>query len=313
MYGQGLSLQRIPKAVRHAALGLCWSYDFKASCYALLTGLALSINPNLKVGALKEYIKDRSSIRARIAKSLGISEERVKSIFSSLGFGARLVDNPHMSIRKDLGPEKYQMLLANQEFHFINQAFKLVRATILEAYSQDSFNFMGLTYTNVDPASDPLKPTKRTDDQKMAWIYQAMESKAIAEFGAMAKSSGYEPLLFAHDCVYFEQRIAAGTLHSCETELRREFPLVQIDAEEIIPIHKKGSGPLQDAFNEYALMISTHRAFIDAEQMLADASFVSLEKRLTDELDPEFGHFANEIKALNPESNKSLGTSFNLG
>lgn len=108
-----------------------------------------------------------------------------------------------------------------------------------------------------------------------------------------------------------ERRI--GLFHSCVTELRREFPLLQVEAEEIIPIHPENKTPLQDAFDRYEDMIDTHRAFVDAEAMLADASFVSLEKRLTDELHPDFGHFANEIKVLNPESNKSVGTSFNLG
>lgn len=310
MYGKGLSLQRVPKMVRHAALGMSWSYDFKASCYALMTGLALQIDPDLKVAALLEYITNRERMRKHIAKSIGVTEKKIKGIFSSLGFGAMVVDNPHMSIRKELGAERYEMLMQNKEFHYINQAFKLVQGTILEHFKSNDFEFLGRQYDPIDPTSEPLKPKKRNNNQKLAWIYQAMESRAIADFAIAACQVGHQPLLFAHDCVYFKRKIAVHHFHSILSELRRDFPLLQIEAEEIIPIHD-GTGPVQDAFNRYEEMIDTHKAFVDAEEMLADAEFVKLGDKIADPLDTEHGYFAQEIKALNPEP-KTLGTSFKL-
>lgn len=310
MYGKGLSLQRVPKNVRHAALGISYAYDFKASCYALMTGLALSIDPTLKVAAMLEYITHRERIRKHIAASIGITEKKMKGIFSSLGFGALVADNPFMSIRKELGQERYDLLMQNKDFHYINQAFKLVKATILEHFKGNSFTFMGLQYDAIDPTSDPLKPKKRNDNQKLAWIYQAMESKAITEFGHMAIKVNHQPLLFAHDCVYFKHKIAVHHFHSIVSELRREFPLLQIEAESIIPIHD-GTGPVQDAFGRYEEMIETHKAFVDGEELLADADFVKLGEKMNDPLDPEHGYFAGEIKQLNPEP-KTIGKSINL-
>ena len=73
MHGHGISLQRVAKEVRHAALGRCARIDFKASSYAILTSLALEINPEIKVEAIKHYIQKRTVIRKRIAKKLGVS------------------------------------------------------------------------------------------------------------------------------------------------------------------------------------------------------------------------------------------------
>jgi hypothetical protein len=311
MYGKGLSLQRVPKVVRHAALGVCDSYDFKASCYALMTGLALQIDPTLKVAALTEYITHRETIRKNIAKSIGITEKKAKGIFSSLGFGAKLSNNPYNTIASELGPERYELLTANKEFHHISKAFKLVQATILDHYSSSSFTFMGLQYDNVDPKSDPLTPKKRNRNQKLAWIYQAMESTAIAQFAAMAVELGYNPMLFAHDCVYFKHQIPTSYFHSIISELRREFPLLQVEREAITPIHD-GTGPVQDAFDRYEDMIDSHKAFVDSEELLSDPAFVKLPDDLSQTLNPVSGYFKSEIMALNTPDGNS-GKSINLG
>jgi hypothetical protein len=72
IYGQGYSLQRMPKEVRHAALGVCHKYDFKASAFALMAGLAHAINPSLLLGDVLDYVKNRQVKRKRIAGQRGI-------------------------------------------------------------------------------------------------------------------------------------------------------------------------------------------------------------------------------------------------
>ena len=99
IHGHGYSLQRMPKEVRHAALGVCHKYDFKASSFAIMAGLAKAIDPTLKIEAILDYVKNRQVIRKRIADQLNISESLVKTIFTSLGFGAELKDNQHNAIR----------------------------------------------------------------------------------------------------------------------------------------------------------------------------------------------------------------------
>jgi len=67
-----------------------------------MAGLAHEINPAIQLGAVLDYVKNRQIIRKRIAGQLGISEELVKEIFNSLGFGAELKNNQHNTIRGQL-------------------------------------------------------------------------------------------------------------------------------------------------------------------------------------------------------------------
>ena len=177
IHGKGFSLQLAPKEVRHAALGRCSKIDFKASSYAILTSIALEINPQLKVESLKSYIKYRAPIRTRIAKKVGISEEWIKTVFTSLGFGAEVKDNRHNTIRNKLGKEKFNILVANQEFAYIKHELDLVRSTILksEQFSGDVFQIGDYTYKHIDSKTG----LKRNKNQKMAWIFQAIERMAL--------------------------------------------------------------------------------------------------------------------------------------
>lgn len=231
-YGHGTSLQRVSKEVRHAALGRCHMYDFKAASYALMMDLALGIDPTLKVGVLKEYVKRRSHIRKAIASDVGISEDKMKTIFTSVGFGAKMANNPFASIRKTLGETGYNRLMINDQFSRIVCAMIMVRETIC-GYFPDTFEFLGRYYTSVCPRTG----NKRTKDQKLAWLYQAMEANAITRFGADAAEAGYPPLLFVHDCVYFRHKLPERVLENITQDMQYTFPSLEADHGDIYPIH----------------------------------------------------------------------------
>lgn len=231
-YGHGTSLQRVSKHVRHAALGRCHMYDVKAASYALMTGLALEIDPALDVAVLVDYVSRRSRIRKDIAADVGVEEDKIKEIFTSLGFGAKTANNPFASIRKTLGESAYNRLMMNDQFVRIGDAMNMVREVIAGHYS-DSFDFYGRHYESVCPRTGE----KRKKDQKLAWIYQVMESEAITRFGADAADAGYQPLLFVHDCVYFKQKLPQAVLAKITNDLQQTFPLLETDYEAIYPIH----------------------------------------------------------------------------
>lgn len=302
IYGHGLSLQRIPKQVRHAALGICHQYDFKASSFGMMAGLAQQIKPDIKIADLTDYIKNRATIRKRIAAEIGITENRVKDIFTSLGFGASTADNPYTSIRGKLSSEQYEALMANKQFKYIREAMERVRATIAEHFKSDDFEFLGRKYNPIDPKSDQAK--KRTKNQKLAWIYQVMESEAITKFGSLATEAGYQPILFAHDCLYFKHKPSPDTINNIMYLLNKEYPLLRVEHQEVIPIFAKKPG--NSALIEYDQMVESHKAFIDAEEMAQQS-----EKKF-DPLDPVHGYFAAEIAALNQRVNQSMGTAINL-
>ena len=234
MHGHGFSLQLAPKEVRHAALGRCSKIDFKASSYAILTSIALEINPKLKVEALKSYIKYRAPIRTRIAKKVGISEDWIKTVFTSLGFGAEVKDNPFNTIRNKLGKEKFNILVANQEFASIKNELDLVRSTILKSdqFSGDEFQIGDYTYKHIDSKTG----LKRNKNQKLAWIFQAVERMAL-EIVINKMPENFTMLLPVHDCLYIKQRLPADVVLDLKDEMRQLVPLLDFEQELIIPIH----------------------------------------------------------------------------
>lgn len=225
------------KEVRHAALGRCHRYDFKAASYALMTSLALQLDPTIKVDVLKDYIKNRSPIRKRIAKDIGISEEWMKSIFTSIGFGAALKDNPFNSIRGMLGQEKYHKLICNFEFLSIKHQLDQVSDTIHKhgTFPYTGFVLLGRTYTQINPKDGK----KRTKNQKLAWIYQCLESHALGLFVGMVPT-GYKIKLMVHDCLYLEQPLPAHHLADIKWKLSQTYLLLNFEHEAIVPIHAEG-------------------------------------------------------------------------
>jgi hypothetical protein len=292
IHGHGLSLQLASKEVRHAALGRCSKIDFKASSYAILTSIALEINPQLKVEALKSYIKYRAPIRTRIAKKVGISEDWIKTVFTSLGFGAEVKDNPFNTIRNKLGKEKFNILVANQEFASIKHELDLVRRTILKSdqFSGDEFTLGDYTFKNIDSKTG----LKRNKNQKMAWIFQAVERMAL-EIVINKMPNNFTMLLAVHDCLYIKQSLPSHVLLDLKDEIRQLVPLLDFEQELIIPIHASED---HDKFNlEIEAEESAHKKRIYQEEIKArghKSEFLeSVDKKesdYTNETDAEYEH-----------------------
>ena len=251
IYGQGYSLQRMPKEVRHAALGVCHKYDFKACAFAIMAGRAHQINPSLLIGATLDYIKNRQVIRQEIAADLNISEDLVKTIFTSLGFGAELKNNQHNAIRgalaavarqqhdpnirldrdiyNNLGADEFRRLVENRTFGYIYEELQSINTTILDYFKINELEINGNLYSEIDPKTGK----KRKERQKLAWIYQALESEAMQQFAEFAKQ---EALLTTHDCVYFKQKLPNSVVLDATYQLQEKFPYLRFEHKEIYPI-----------------------------------------------------------------------------
>jgi hypothetical protein len=251
IYGTQYSLQCMTKEVRNAALGECSKYDFKASAFALMAGLAHAIDPTLKIGATLDYVKNRQKIRERIAKETGIDVKLVKEIFTALGFGAELKNNTHnairgalakaarmqhdMSVRLDrdvynnLGADEYMRLTSSQTFKFVYEELQLINATILQHFEGDDFEICSRAYSVINPKTGK----KRNSRQKLAFIYQALESCAMLEFAELAQQ---EPLLTTHDCIYFKRRLNAEQVKDITWQLQQTFAYLRFEYEPIRPI-----------------------------------------------------------------------------
>lgn len=259
MYGKGLSLQRIPKRVRHAALGHCYIYDFQACSYAIFASLAKKLNPNIKVAALTDYVKYRKAQRTRIANDVGIDEDRIKDVFISMGFGAQVKDNPHNSIRHDLGKTAYDRLLANHEFSLIKRQLDDAVSLIHKTYPDDTFELCGRTYTNVVEDG-----TKLTKSQKMAWIFQCVESYCIEMFTNCIEQA---PILLVHDCAYYKNKVPLSQLQDAKYKIQQEYEYLTFDQEEIYPIQSQ-EDYVSPAEQEEARILA-HNEQIYAEELKA--------------------------------------------
>jgi hypothetical protein len=260
IYGHGYSLQRMTKEVRHAALGECHKYDFKACAYAIMASVAHAVNPALKIATVLDYVKNRAKIRARIAAEVGIGEDVVKTVFTALGFGAKLLNNTHNAIRKELGAatrkqqtelvdeeiynyrlgeEEYLRLTSNETFKNIYEEMQLINATVLGFYEGDDFVIDGNAYVPFYKCKVATKKRKvgdlvrRNDAKKLGWLYQALEAMAMKQFAELAQQ---EPLLTTHDCIYFKHKLNAEQVKDITWQLQQTFAYLRFEYEPIRPI-----------------------------------------------------------------------------
>jgi len=300
IYGKGFSLQRCPKMVRKAALGICYQYDFQASSYALMAGLAHSIDPDLKIPSVIGYVTDRSVIRKLIASDLGVSEDKIKEVFNSLGFGAGTHDNPHTSIRGSLTKEQYNKLMNHREFKHIDKEMTMIRDLVHKHYKGD-FEFMGLQYCEVDPETS----RKRNKNQKLAWMYQAMEANAISFLSQQIMAStvnsdrpdGIRPLLFCHDCVYYKSPLPVGDFDDavyCLQKSNDVYKYLKIEETRVVP----RSTHLQvKETDEYKQMMKEHLELM--EMLNAKEPEVHPELKFYDDLISANGYFGDLGSEIN--------------
>ena len=237
-YGHGLSVQNLSRELRHAVLGVCHQYDFQAHSFAVMASLARAINPELSVAQITDYIRYRQPIRQRIARDVGVTEAQIKGIFTSLGFGARPVNNPYNSIRKILPDDaSYQRLLAQQEFLYITQELEQINATILNYWGfQGAVEFNGYTFTETETGPSG-RQVKKSDNQRLAWIYQNLEAQLTRKFIEIIRErTGLEPLTTVHDCIYYRQQIPASALVDVQVILRESLEYVRVEHTAIWPL-----------------------------------------------------------------------------
>jgi hypothetical protein len=254
IFGLGSSLQRQRKIVRDAALGVCHKYDFKACAFAVMAGLASTINSKLKVPAVLDYVNNRAQIRKRIAAEVGISVNLVKEAFTSIGFGAELKDNYKCAIRSkiqkaahiaynggvyiedkelfaNMGKAEFDRLMANITFMEIYNEFHLINETILN--SSHLFGCGDLGFRPYKEVNE--KGRKRSYRTLLAYIYQSLEAVAMQQFSALTNQN---PLLTTHDCIYLKTKLTATEIANITSKLQEDVPFqyLSFEYQSIFPI-----------------------------------------------------------------------------
>jgi hypothetical protein len=91
------------------------------------------------------------------------------------------------------------------------------------------------TYSEIDPNAQKKKKksNKRTNLQKLAWIYQALETIAREDLETL---SGQKALLTTHDCIYFKRKLNSEDIKDITWQLQQKYPYLRFEYEEIKPI-----------------------------------------------------------------------------
>jgi hypothetical protein len=264
-YGHYNSLQRMSQEVRHAALGVCHKYDFQAHSFAVMASLAKTIDPDLKIAQIEDYIRYRTAIRQRIATDVGVSEAAIKSVFTSLGFGAKPINNPYTSIRRAVYTEEaYERLINQTEFKFIVEDLQKINDTI-DAYipATDYEWHLNKTYT-----AKTQQGRKRNRSQKLAWLYQNTEAYITDQAVKIIRErTGLEPLMTVHDCIYYKQPVPSATVIDVQVILRENYPYIRLEHEAIFPIGTDEQFVNRFAQDEQAEL--EHKQKIHQEELVA--------------------------------------------
>jgi hypothetical protein len=77
----------------------------------------------------------------------------------------------------------------------------------------------------------------RSKNQMLAWIYQRMESEALYSFVMLSREFKQDPILTAHDCVYFKSPLPTHVRDDISHLLRKQFPFLKFEHDPVIPIH----------------------------------------------------------------------------
>ena len=218
----------------------------------------------------------------------GISEELVKTIFTALGFGAELKNNQHNAIRgalaaaarmqhdmtvrldrsiyNNLGAEEFERLVINKTFGYIYEDLQSINATIIEYFKNNELALGDVTYSETDPKTGK----KRNDRQKLAWIYQALESMAMMQFADLAQQ---DPLLTTHDCLYFKEKLPASAVVDITVKLQETFRFLRFEHKAIYPITDVAQ--FEARFADAQSFEQQHEQRIAAEQAQAARNYVA--------------------------------------
>jgi hypothetical protein len=120
-------------------------------------------------------------------------------------------------------------LTSSQTFKFVYEELQLINATILQHFEGDDFEICSRVYNAINPKTGK----KRNSRQKLAFIYQALESCAMFEFAELAQQ---EPLLTTHDCIYFKRKLNAEQVKDITWQLQQTFAYLRFEYEPIRPI-----------------------------------------------------------------------------
>lgn len=183
--GQGFNLQNCTKITRNFALHGFTDFDINACHHAIALNYA-NINM-LACNALCQYLKDKQSYRAELAKDLGVSIEQIKQLLLAMIFGAKL--DKRGEIYKILGETAFNVAIQHSKLKMLaSELGRISRDMVENADVVDGqlINAMGLSLSVADS----------NHRQHAAFLFQGIESLMLK---AAIRSHNGAVILPLHD------------------------------------------------------------------------------------------------------------------
>jgi len=200
-FAVGGTLQGYSRAVRYAALEGCYEYDLEAAHQNILVQVLDQHNIEIaEIDVVREYIANKQFIRNKLAKELGLSLKKVKTILQALTYGAKLSRSHHEAIYEicNANVKTIEKVVTNAWLRRYMEAFKLA-SKALAKQEVGSVNAVGIEFN------------KTTDRERLAHILQGCERQVI---DAIIKRSDRSNIaLLVHDCIVTYNKVKLKRLN----------------------------------------------------------------------------------------------------
>ena len=200
-FAVGGTLQGYSRTVRYAALEGCYEYDLEAAHQNILVQVLDQHNIEIaEIDVVREYIANKQFIRNKLAKELGLSLKKVKTILQALTYGAKLSRSHHEAIYEicNANVKTIEKVVTNAWLRRYMEAFKLA-SKALAKQEVGSVNAVGIEFN------------KTTDRERLAHILQGCERQVI---DAIIKRSDRSNIaLLVHDCIVTYNKVKLKRLN----------------------------------------------------------------------------------------------------
>ncbi len=188
LYAEGDSLQNAPRWVRRAAMAGQFDFDLSNAHFTILDQLAAA--RGYQCVAIREYLKDKRSVREQLADDIGIDIPNVKECLIALIYGARTNNSAYGAISDIIGSkQKTEALFANPTFRAIAADSAAATNALIRSLPADG--------TTVRNAMGLARERKSLNDRQIAsHLLQGVEAAALR---AVVRRYGDRITLCMHD------------------------------------------------------------------------------------------------------------------
>jgi hypothetical protein len=192
LYAEGLNLQSCKREIRQAALAGHWDIDISTCHFSIMSQLAMRFG--CQCPALEAYIANKTAVRQKISKDMGILPSAAKRLINAIGYGARESTSPENAIPQIIGKDRAKVLYAHPTYLAIKSDVNAATEVILGNQPIKRGCISNLANRAIQVKTDEGKSVKKST--LMAHLLQGVEAAALE---AAVRACPGKVLLLQHD------------------------------------------------------------------------------------------------------------------